>query len=98
MSASRRPRAVTPSQLRWAMLGRPVDGVEVVRQAWRVRGEDSDELVLINARGKWWVARRAAEQLTLWAYVGDTEAEDAFERLIVADSPDEVAWHLATAS
>jgi hypothetical protein len=80
------------------MLGRPVEGVEVVRQAWRVRGEDSDELVLINARGSWWVARRAAEQLTLWAYVGDSEAEVAFERLIDDESPDEVAWHLATAS
>ena len=89
---------MTPSQLRAAMLGRPVDGVEVVRQAWRVRGDDSDELVLINARGQWWVARRAADQITLWAYVGDTEAEAAFERLVVADSPDDVAWHLATAS
>ncbi len=89
---------MTPSQLRAAMLGRPVEGVEVIRQAWRVRGDDSDELVLISARGRWWVARRAGEQITLWAYVGDSEAETAFERLIVAETPDEVAWHLATAS
>jgi cyanophycinase-like exopeptidase len=98
MSASRRPRTVTPNQLRAAMLGRPVDGVEVVRQAWRVRGDDSDELVLISARGRWWVARRTADQITLWAFVGDTEAEAAFERLVVSGTPDDVAWHLATAS
>lgn len=80
------------------MLGRPIEGVEVVRQAWRVRGDDSDEIVLINARGKWWVARRAAELITLWAFVGDTEAELAFERLTHDQSPDETAWHFATAS
>jgi hypothetical protein len=80
------------------MLGRPIDGVEVVRQAWRVRGDDSDELVLISARGRWWVARRTADQITLWAFVGDTEAEAAFERLVVSGTPDDVAWHLATAS
>jgi hypothetical protein len=97
MTASMRPRPITPSQLRKAMLGRPVAGVEVVRQAWRVTEDDSDELVLINARGQWWVARRASDQITLWAYVGDNEAEAAFERL-VQDGHDEQSWHLAAAS
>lgn len=96
MTASSRARAVTPSQLRAAMLGRPVDGVEVVRQAWRVTDDDSDELVLINARGRWWVSRRASDQITLWAFVGDTEAEAAFERLVHDGTPD-LEWHQATA-
>jgi hypothetical protein len=97
MTASTRARAVTPSQLRAAMLGRPVRGVEVVRQAWRVTEDDSDELVLINARGRWWVARRTSDQITLWAYVGDSEADAAFERLTADAEPFERAWHLATA-
>lgn len=97
MSASTRARAVTPSQLRGAMLGRPVPGVEVVRQAWRVHDDDSDELVLLNARGQWWVARRASEQITLWAFVGDIEAEAAFERLLDDGTPD-LAWHVAQAA
>lgn len=98
MSASTRPRAVTPSQLRAAMLGRPIEGVRVVRQAWRVHDDDSDELVLIDARGKWWVARRSSDRITLWAYVGDAEAEVAFERLVHDDGPDHLAWRLASAS
>jgi hypothetical protein len=97
MTASTRTKAVTPSQLRAAMLGRPVRGVDVIRQAWRVTEDDSDELVLINARGRWWVARRTSDRITLWAYVGDSEAEAAFERLIQDDQPDELAWHLASA-
>jgi hypothetical protein len=97
MSASTRTRAVTPDQLRAAMFGRPVRGVEVVRQAWRVSDDDSDELALINARGRWWVARRTSDRITLWAYVGDSEAEVAFDRLVADGRPDESAWHLATA-
>jgi hypothetical protein len=97
MSASSHHRAVTPSQLRAAMLGRPVRGVEVVRQAWRVTDDDSDELVLIDARGRWWVAQRASDRITLWAYVGDSEAEAAFDRVVEQGQPDELAWHLATA-
>jgi hypothetical protein len=98
MPASTRPRAVTPSELRAAMLGRPVEGVRVVRQAWRVRDDDSDELVLLDARGSWWIARRTADRITLWAYVGDAEAEEAFERLVHDEGTEHVAWHLATAS
>lgn len=98
MSASTRTRAVTPSQLRAVMLGRPVEGVRVVRQAWRVRDDDSDELVLLDARGSWWVARRTADRITLWAYVGDAEAEAAFERLVEDEGAEHAAWHLATAS
>ena len=98
MSASTRARAVTPSQIRAAMLGRPIEGVHVVRQAWRVRDDDSDELSLIDARGTWWVARRSSDRITLWACVGDAEAEVAFERLVHDDGPDHLAWHLATAS
>lgn len=98
MSASTHTRAVTPSQLRAAMLGRPVEGVRVVRQAWRIRDDDSDELVLLDARGSWWIARRNADRITLWAFVGDAEAEMAFERLVDDQGAEHVPWHLATAS
>jgi hypothetical protein len=102
MTASPRRRAVTPSQLRGVMLGRAIEGVEVVRQAYRIFTDDSDELVLVNARGQWWVARRASDRITLWAFVGDSEAEDAFERLLHDDAhpgadADDLEWHQATA-
>ncbi|MBE7186980.1 hypothetical protein [Jatrophihabitans endophyticus] len=73
---------VTGSQIRAAMLGSPVDGLEVVRQACRVTSTDSDELVLLCVRGSsWWVARRLGEQLAVWAFAGDDEAWDGFDRL-----------------
>jgi hypothetical protein len=50
----------------------------------------------VNARDQWWVARRASDRITLWAFVGDTEAEAAFERLVHDGTPD-LEWHQATA-
>jgi hypothetical protein len=96
MPASTHSRAVTPSQLRAAMLGRQVPGVEVVRQAWRVTDDDSHELVLFNARGKYWVARRVSDRITLWAFTDDLQAEDAFERLVHDPGAEQLEWHLAS--
>ena len=87
---------ITASQLRSAMLGRPIEGVEIVRQAWRVTDDDSDELNLVSARGGWWVVRRASDQITVWAYAGETEAETGFERLVAAGRHGEPEWHEAT--
>lgn len=96
MSASTHPRAVTPSELRAAMLGRQIPGVEVVRQAWRVTDDDSHELVLFNARGKHWIARRVSDRITLWACLDDVQAEEAFERLVHDPGTEHLEWHLAT--
>lgn len=96
MSASTHARAVTPEELRAAMLGRQIPGVQVVRQAWRVTDDDSHELVLFDARGRFWVARRVSDKITLWAFVDDVEAEDAFERLVHEPGSEQLAWHLAT--
>ena len=74
---------VTGAQIRTAMLGTAVEGLQVVRQARRVTETDSDELVLLCVRGaSWWVARRLSEQLAVWAYGGDDEAWAGFDRLM----------------
>lgn len=75
---------VTGAQIRAAMLGTVVDGLAVVRQAWRVTTTDSDELALLCVRGRsWWVAQRLADQLTVWAFAGDDEAWDGFDRSMI---------------
>lgn len=77
---------VDAAQIRAAMLGTTVAGLEVVRQARRVTSSDSDELVLLCVRGRsWWVARRLSERLAVWAYAGDDEAWDGFDRLMAGD-------------
>lgn len=83
---------VSGAQIRAAMLGSAVDGLQVVRQARRVTSTDSDELVLLCVRGRsWWVARRLSDQLAVWAYAGDDEAWDGFDRLMTGDG-----WRLAS--
>ena len=77
---------VTGSQIRAAMLGTPVEGLLVVRQARRITATDSDELVLLCVRdASWWVARRLSEHLAVWAYAGDDEAWEGFDRLMDGD-------------
>ena len=89
---------ITSAEVRAAMFGMPVPGVRVVRQAWRTTADDSDELVLIEARDGWWVARRISDQLTVWAYAGDMEAEEGFDQLVDAARHSDHAWREATAS
>lgn len=85
---------VTGAQIRAAMLGTSVDGLRVVRQARRVTDTDTDELVLLCVRERsWWVARRLSDQLAVWAYAGDDEAWDGFDRLVEGDG-----WRVATDS
>jgi hypothetical protein len=84
----------TSRQIRAALLGATVPGLRIHRQAWRVRDTDTDELVLVTvADGSWWVARRMSDRLSVWAYAGEDEAWDGFDRLR-ADGP---AWHEAVA-
>jgi hypothetical protein len=86
-SATRtRSAPITGKQVRAAMLGRPVDGVRVVRQAHRLSDADSDELSLVDARGTWWVARRVSGELTTWLYAGDLEAEAGFDQMLALDA------------
>lgn len=94
--AAARPRRIRAAEVRAAMFGTPVEGITVVRQAWRTTEDDSDELALISARGSWWIARRISDQLTLWAFAGDVEAEESFDRLLDAARAGEAAWHEAT--
>ena len=68
------------AQIRAAMFGTATDGIRVQRQAWRISDTDSDELALLLVRGSWWVARRVSDQLSVWAYAGDDEADIGFER------------------
>lgn len=83
---------ITSAQVRAAMLGSPLDGVRVVRQAWRVTDDDSDELALLNARGSWWVARRLSAQVTIWFHTDEIEAEDGFEQLLNGVRAGERPW------
>ncbi|WP_375502296.1 hypothetical protein [uncultured Jatrophihabitans sp.] len=82
-------------QIRAAMLGAPDNGMQIHRQAWRVSDGDSDELVLLTMRdGSWWVARRLSDRLSVWAYAGEDEAWDGFDRLAAEGA----TWHEATAT
>lgn len=85
--------AVMTKQIRAAMLGQSVPGLQIHRQAWRVRDTDTDELVLITVPdGSWWVARRLSDQLSVWAYPGEDAAWDGFDRLAAEGAP----WSEAT--
>jgi hypothetical protein len=87
--------STTTKQIRAAMLGRPVTGLHIHRQAWRVSDGDSDELVLLTLRdGSWWVARRLSDRLSVWAYAGEDEAWDGYDRLLAEGA----AWREATAA
>ncbi len=87
-----RRRPITGKQVRAAMLGRPVDGVRVVRQAHRLSETDSDEVSLVDARGTWWMARRVSGELTTWLYAGDLEAEAGFDQLLAVDGRSGRPW------
>ena len=89
---------ITATDVRAAMFGAEVDGVQIVRQAWRTSDDDSDELTLIDARGDWWVARRISCRVTVWAFAGDMEAEDGFDQLVDAARHSDHAWREAKAS
>jgi hypothetical protein len=91
-----RTRRISASDVRAAMFGTPVEGVMVVRQAWRTTEDDSDELALISAQESWWIARRISDRLTIWACAGDVEAEATFDTLLAAARDGEPAWNEAT--
>ena len=72
----------TARYVRAAMFGVRVEGIAVVRQARRVREVDTDELGLLCVSGSsWWVAQRLSDRLTVWAFAGDDEAWDGFDRI-----------------
>ena len=82
-------------QIRAAMLGVPVAGLRIHRQAWRVSEGDSDELVLLTLPdGSWWSARRLSDRLSVWAYADEDDAWDGFDRLASEGAP----WHEAMAT
>jgi hypothetical protein len=86
---------VTTKQIRAAMLGTPAPGLRIHRQPWRVSDGDSDELVLLTLRdGSWWVARRVSDRLSVWAWAGEDEAWDGYDRLLAEGS----AWREASAA
>ena len=91
-----RPGTITATEIRAAMFGSPIAGLTVVRQAWRTTADDSDELALLYAYGSWWIARRLSDQLTVWAYAGDVEAEQGFELLLSAARGGDPEWTEAT--
>ncbi len=91
-----RTRRISAADVRAAMFGTPVEGITVVRQAWRTTEDDSDELALISARGSWWIARRISDRLTIWAFAGDLEAEATFDTLLAAARSGEPEWNEAT--
>lgn len=82
----------TAAQIRAAMFGDETSGAVVVRQARRLHEGDSDEIALLEAGGAWWVARRTSAAVSVYAYIGDDEAEAGFERLSVAAEQGREQW------
>ena len=77
-----RPRRIAGSDLHAAILGRYSNDMVVHRQAHRVTDTDSDELILVEARQDWWVARRIGERVVVWAYPDRDHAEVGFDELL----------------
>jgi hypothetical protein len=77
-----RPNRIAGSDLHAAILGRYSDDMVVHQQAHRVTDTDSDELILVEARQDWWVARRIGERVVVWAYPDRDHAEGGFDELL----------------
>jgi hypothetical protein len=90
------PRRLTGSDLRAAVLGSYAEGMTVLRQAYRVTEDDSDELdlVAVPSRSEWWVTRRISGRVTVWAASGEDQAHTEFDRLLAEPSP-RGRWHEA---
>ena len=57
------------------------------RQARRITDDDSDELVLIEAYGEWWIARRISDRVVVLAYGDDLRADLGFDDQLEELSP-----------
>lgn len=51
----------------------------VHQRAHGVTDTDSDELILVEVRQDWWVARRLDERVVVWAYPDRDHAEVGFD-------------------
>lgn len=81
MTQISRPQQFTGSRIRDFMFGSGDHSLEVLRQAWRVWPDDSDEMVLAQRGPDYWVARRLSDQVTIWACPDDVAADEQFEQL-----------------
>jgi hypothetical protein len=77
-----RRRRIAGADLHAAILGRYSDEMVVHRQAHRITDTDSDELILVEARQSWWVARRICDRVVVWAYPDRYRAEVGFDDLL----------------
>ncbi|WP_375481657.1 hypothetical protein [uncultured Jatrophihabitans sp.] len=84
MAAPAAPRRIRPTgrDVRQHLMG--LTGgqeVRVVRQAYRIRQDDTDEVsVFANARD-YWVAARIGDRVSVWACGNAAAADDKAERL-----------------
>jgi hypothetical protein len=84
---SRHHHRIAASDLRAAIFGDYNEAMIVHRQAHRITGDDSDELVLIEAHQEWWVTRRISDRVVVWAYGGELQAESGFDDELQEPSP-----------
>lgn len=56
--------------------------MHVLRQARRIRTDDTDELVLARRGADYWIGQRLGERVTTWACADLLDAEEQFERLV----------------
>jgi hypothetical protein len=94
-SSARRP-PIAGSDIRVALLGRYSPDMTVTRQAWRIIESDTDELIVLQARGEWWVGRRRGETITVWACQSELHADETYDTLL-ADTAGRGQWHEAHA-
>ncbi len=85
-STTSRPARIGGADVRAAILGHYAPGLIVQRQAHRITDIDSDELIMMQARGDWWVARRISDAVVVWACGDIDAAHSEFDDLLrVAD-------------
>jgi hypothetical protein len=90
-TSASRPRRIAGADLHAAILGRYRDDMVVHRQAHRVTETDSDELILVQAREDWWVARRIGDRVVVWAHPDRYHAEIGFDEL-AGDTRERGEW------
>ena len=95
-TGARRRTPIVGADIRAALLGRYRPELTLTRRALRVNGTDIDELIVVQARHEWWVGRRLADTITVWACQSELHAEATFDELL-ADPDDRGQWHEAHA-
>lgn len=79
-----RAHEFTARDVRALMCGQGDPDVVVLRQAFRIRPDDSDELLVVRRGGDFWVSRRMSDRIEIWACIDDVDADEHLDRLAPA--------------